>query len=167
MAWYYFISLILAPGVIMHELGHIIFCLSSGVRIHRIKLFRFGKTAGFVVHDEPHSLIQALLISYGPLIINSLVAMLLSSQIKQPYPSLHNGLFFWLGFVIALQAIPSNGDAKALMSTTNHTLRRNPLAIIIYPFALLIYLLNALKRIHLDSAYAVLLLWLGALYLKM
>lgn len=166
MAWYYFISLLLAPGVIMHELGHIIFCLSSGVKIHRIKLFRFGETAGFVVHDEPRSLIQAMLISYGPLIINSFVALLLFSQIKSPYPSLYNVLFFWLGFIIALQAIPSNGDANALRNTTSHTLRRNPLAIITYPFALLIYLLNALKRVHLDFAYAILLLWLGASYLK-
>lgn len=163
---YYLISLLLAPGVVVHELGHLIFCLLAGVRIHRVSLFRFSETAGFVVHDEPRSFIQAFFISTGPLTLNSLVAPLLFSQLLPWHTTPAAFLFIWLGLVIALQAIPSNGDARALFKTTNHTLRRNPFAVILYPAVGFIYLLNLLKRLHIDLIYAVFLFWLGAIALK-
>src|SRR3989339_738951 len=75
MRLYYFYELLTAPGVMMHELGHAIFCLSAGVKVYRIRLFQFGKTAGFVEHDEPNNFFQGFLISVGPLIVNSLFAL--------------------------------------------------------------------------------------------
>lgn len=156
---YYLISLILAPGVIVHELGHVFFCVLSGIKIHRITLFRFKRTAGYVVHDEPRSSFQALFIALGPLLINSSVTLLLFSLVKEPYPTLANGLYLWLGITIGLQAIPSNGDAKALLTTTNHAIRRNPFAILIYPFTLVIFLLNLLKRLYIDFLFVTFLWW--------
>ncbi len=169
---YYFYSLLTAPGVVLHELGHAIFCLFSGVKIHKIRLFQFGKVAGFVEHEEPHKLYQAVLVSFGPLILNSLVCLLAFSQIRlTPFDprvlvSMKSIFLLWLGVVSGLHAIPSMGDAKTLMAITNTRLWRNPFKALGYPFILILYLLNILKRWHIHFLYTALLVWLGSVYLK-
>ncbi len=163
---YVFISLLTAPGVVLHEIGHLLFCLLSGVKVFHVKFFSFNKTAGFVEHAEPNGSIQSLLISFGPLTINSLVSLILFSQITPPYFTWLHALEIWVGLVSALHAIPSNGDAQTLLLISTKKIRKNPLAIAGYPFVLIIYLLNFLKRFHLQFLYAILLFWLGSIYLK-
>lgn len=166
MLWYYTYSLLTAPGVMVHELGHAIFCVLARVRIHKIKLFQFGEVAGFVNHDEPTKFYQSLFISFGPLIINSLLTLVCFSRLVPPYFTWQTVVYAWLGVAIALHAIPSTGDAKTLLSVTNGRIFRNPLIIIGYPFVIALYLLNFLRRLHLDIAYVGLLFWLGRFYLK-
>lgn len=163
---YYFYTLLTAPGVVAHELGHLIFCLTAGVKVHRVKLFGFGRTAGYVVHDEPREFFQGFLISFGPFLFNSLGALFLFSLYQPPYFSWRSILFLWLGFCLALHAIPSTGDARALFQLANRRLFRNPLAVIGYPFVLLLVILNFLKRLRVDILYTALLYWLGNIYLK-
>ena len=166
MFLYYFYSLITAPGVVIHELGHIIFCLFAGVKIHKIRLFQFGSTAGYVIHDEPTKFYQAFLISFGPLIVNSLLALFCFSKIIPPYLDRHVWVYGWLGIAIGLHAIPSTGDAKSLFHTINGRFWRNPLVMVGYPFVLILYILNFLKTLHIDFVYVAALFWLGRFYLK-
>lgn len=163
---YYLYALFTAPGVIIHELGHAFFCFLAGVKIHKMRLFRFGNPAGYVTHDEPTKFYQAVLVSFGPLIANTLLALLAFARVFTPYLAWQNIVPFWLGAVISLHAIPSTGDAKALLATTNRRVWRNPLIIIGYPFVLVIYMLNILKRLHIPIVYATLLFWLGNIFLK-
>lgn len=162
---YYFYSLLTAPGVVIHELGHVVFCVLAGVKIHEIKLFRFGNPAGYVIHDEPRQFVRAVLVSFGPLIVNTLVSLFCFARFS-PILTLTNILYLWLGIASALHAIPSTGDAKSLLATTNSRILRNPLILIGYPFVILIYTLNLLKRIHLHVLFAALLFWLGNHFLK-
>ena len=174
---YYLYSLFTAPGVVLHELGHAVFCVFSGIKIHKIKLFQFGKVAGFVEHEEPQKFYQAVLVSFGPLIVNSLVTLLAFSQIpiasfissRDPITNILTAkyvLLSWLGIVSGLHAIPSMGDARTLLAITNTRLWLNPFKIIGYPLILLLYFLNLLKRWHVHFLYTALLIWLGAIYLK-
>jgi len=162
---YTFYNIITAPGVMLHELGHTLFCVTAGVKIHKIKLFQFGKTAGYVVHDEPQKFFAGFLISFGPLIVNSLVVLFLFSQWGEPY-GWHEWLFLWLGVAFGLHAIPSTEDAHSLFQLANRRVFKNPLVVVGYPFVLVLYVLNVLKRLHIDWLYVVLLFWLGAMYLK-
>jgi hypothetical protein len=162
----YFLALVTAPGVVFHELGHFIFCWLSGVKVYKVRLFRFGNPAGYVEHEEPHGLVQSILISFGPLSTNSLVSLIAFSRFETPYLQWQNIILLWLGFVVALHSIPSTGDAATLTSIANHKVRRNPLAILAYPFVLIIYILNFLKRYRLHVIYAGLLFFLGSIYLK-
>jgi len=135
------------------------------VRIFKICLFRFGNPAGYVNHQEPQKFYQSFLISFGPLIINSLLAAFLFSQLIPPYFRWQIVIYFWLGFALGLHAIPSTGDAKALFQAANHRFWRNPFVIVVYPFILILYILNLLKRLHIDILYVGLLFWLGRIYL--
>ena len=163
---YYIYSLLTAPGVMVHELGHLFFCLLAGVKIHKIKLFQFGQTAGFVVHDEPHKFYQAIAISFGPLIINSLVTLFLFAKLTPPYLDWHKALFLWLGIAIGFHAIPSTGDAQSLFQTSTDRWWTNPLKIIGLPFVAVLYMLNFLKRLHFDFIFVGILFWLGRFFLK-
>ncbi len=165
----YIFRLSMAPGVIMHELSHALFCIFSGVKIYKIKLFSFSrrsKIAGYVQHAEPESFWQNFLITFGPLIINSLIVLFLAALIKAPYLVWQNTLYAWLGLVFGLQAIPSPGDAQSLFGAANRRVLRNPLILLAYPFVFLIYLLNWLKRLNIDLIYVIFLFWLGNIALK-
>jgi len=161
---YYILSLITAPGVMVHELSHYLFCLLARVRVYKVKLFQFGQLAGYVEHDEPENFNQAFLISFGPLIINTAAAMILFSQLRPPYHYLQL-LYLWLGIVIGLHAIPSSGDARALFDTANNKIKKNPFVIFGYPFVLILYILNIFKRLHIDIVYVGVLFYLARFYL--
>src|SRR5712691_1194106 len=121
-----FMSLLLkaaavAPGVAVHEMGHVLLCRLSGVPIRQVVLFRIGNPAGFVSHAAPRLLRQHLAIASGPLIVSSALALacfssavrLWLAQTAPQWPWLAL-IGFWLGWSIALEAWPSAGDARAL-----------------------------------------------------
>lgn len=164
--WYYIYSLITAPGVMAHECSHLIFCWLSGVKVHKVKLFQFGHVAGYVVHDEPQKFNQGFAIAFGPIIINTLAALVLFSQVEAPWNRAWPFVAAWLGITFGLHAIPSDGDALTLWQLFKHRFKKNPLIIIGLPFIPFLYLLNFLKRLHIDWLFTALLFWLGAIYLK-
>lgn len=167
MFWWYFYQIITMPGVMVHELSHAFFCVFSGVKIRKIKLFQLhSEVAGYVLHDEPQKFWQGFLITIGPLLINSALATFLFSLVLAPWNRWQVWVILWLGIVIGLHAIPSTGDAKTLFQMTNHRFWRNPLVVVAYPFVLILYILNLLKRLKIDFIFVGLLYWLGRYYLK-
>ncbi|PJA09785.1 hypothetical protein COX68_01970 [Candidatus Falkowbacteria bacterium CG_4_10_14_0_2_um_filter_41_15] len=163
MKLYYFYAILTAPGVIVHELAYAFFCFLSGVKIYKINLFRFQPVAGYVVHAEPKGFMSSWLISFGPLVINSYLAMFLFAQVRPLY-DWWDLLFLYLGIAVALQAIPSTGDAESLLLMANRNFWKNPLVILLYPLVLILYLLNLLKRFYFDWAYAIFLFYIGQAY---
>lgn len=163
--FYHLYALLTAPGVMVHELAHAFFCVFVRVKIFKICLFRFGNPAGYVNHAQPTKFWQSFLISFGPLIVNSLLTVFLFSLIQSPYFAWPVIVYGWLAIAVGLHAIPSTGDAKSLFQAANHRLWHNPLVIIAYPFILVLYILNLLKRLHIDIVYVAILFWLGRLYL--
>ena len=165
----YFYSLLTAPGVMVHELAHAFFCLVSGVKIYKINLFRFGQVAGYVVHEEPRGFLASLLITFGPLIINSYLALYLFTFVNGPYNlasflNWHFILFLWIGIAVGLHAIPSTGDAQSLLKNANRHILRNPLKIIFYPLVLILYILNLLKRLYIDIIFVAVLFYISRHY---
>ncbi len=152
------ISILTFPGVIFHELGHKLFCDWTGVRVQEVCYFRFGNPAGYVAHEHPRNFKQSFLISVGPFVTGTIFALLffLISKIFQT-ESWIGLLFIWIGGSIAMNSFPSSGDAKVLWKETNRHIKDNFLAVIGYPFALIIWMANALSIIWFDLIYAVLL----------
>jgi hypothetical protein len=163
---YYILNLLLAPGIILHELSHALFCWLSGIQVFKIRLFSFGNPPGYVEHAEPETFIQNLLISFGPLIFNSFGALVLFGGVQEPWLKYQNVLFVWLGIVFGLEAIPSEGDAKALWQVSKRQMKHNPLVIFGLPFVVLLYALNFLRRWKLGFVYMVFLAVMGMILLK-
>jgi hypothetical protein len=164
--FFYLWILFLAPGIIMHELSHAMCCVLSGTRIFNMKLFGFQNPPGYVEHAQPEKFIHSFIISMGPLIFNSLAAMLIFAQVPRPIFEIKSVILFWLAIAFGLNAVPSMGDTKTLFASANKKIRRNPLIIVAYPFIGVLFLLNILKRWHVHVVYVGALWWLSTTYLK-
>jgi hypothetical protein len=163
---YYLWDLLTAPGVMMHELGHVIFCLSAGVKIYKVKLFQFGKTAGYVDHEEPNNFFQGFLISVGPLILNTLFTLFAFAKFEFTFGDWRPWVWLYFGIAVGLHAIPSDGDDRTLLALANRRVFKNPLVVLGYPVVLLLYIFYLLKRLHIDWILVIVLFWLGHIYLK-
>lgn len=166
MFFYTLWEILTAPGVAMHELGHVFFCITAGVKVHKVRLFQFGKTAGYVIHDEPVRFGQGFLISIGPLIMNSLFTLFAFAKFNFVSGAWQPWVWLYFGLAVGLHAIPSDGDASALLHLANRRVFKSPLVIIGYPAVFMLYVFYWLKRFKLDWLYVAALFWLGNIYLK-
>jgi len=147
------VSIVTFPGVIIHEFAHKIFCNITGVPVQKVRYWRLGNPAGYVIHDEPTHLYQTFFISIGPLIVNSLVAIALA------YLSLHiqssmtgRILLIWVAFAAGACAFPSDADARNVLKKGG---------LLLFPFFGLVWLANKLRYFYFDFLYSVLLLLIG------
>ncbi len=162
---YYLRVALLAPGVVLHELAHHLLCLLTGVRVRRAVYFRPGSPAGFVIHDEPELYRQIFAIVAGPFFLNTTVSVaLLNLALRQWVRAMDPAgfgvvaLMAWVGVSAALQAIPSRADAGNLLRSSNwHLLHGNPFAVIGYPVALAIYLIQLAGPLGSEWLYALFL----------
>jgi len=152
-------SLLTFPGVMVHELAHVLFCWLLGIRVVKVCLFRFGNPAGYVLHEEPANALQHMLISFGPFTVNTVLGAAVAASATVPLlhftdPRISN-LLIWLGVSIAMHAFPSTGDAASLWhgiwSGRGCCLWR----LIALPFVVLIYI-GALGSVFLlNTAYGI------------
>ena len=150
-----FISTLTFLGVVFHEFGHKLFCDITGVKVVKVCYFRFGNPSGYVIHENPKTFTQSFLISVGPLLSGTFFALLFyflsESFVWQEWQKF---LFIWLGASVAINSFPSNHDAKNLWKATNRHITRNMLAIIGYPFAIIIWIANSSHIFLFDLIYA-------------
>ena len=164
MLKYYIKFIINAPGIIIHEFSHVLFCAISGVHIFEIKYFQFKSTAGYVKHAEPRNIIQAFFIVLGPLFLGSTISFGLFYYILyNPQINLLNAIALWFAITIGTHSFPSDGDGKTLLYITNKQIlhKKNPFALFLYPFVLLIKIINFLKKFYLDFLYTAFLFGLA------
>jgi hypothetical protein len=63
-----FFLLLTWPGVVAHELSHLIACIVTFTRVTHVSLFRpQGDTLGFVEHEQTHNPLKKIIISIAPL----------------------------------------------------------------------------------------------------
>ncbi len=152
------ISAITFNGVVFHEYGHKLFCDITGVKVIKVCYFRLGNPSGYVIHERPKKFIQSFFIAVGPLLSGTFFALLFYFLSKSyTWHEWQKYLFLWLGGSVAINSFPSDQDAKSLWKDTNRHITRNFLAIIGYPFSIIIWIANSLHVIWFDLIYAVVL----------
>jgi len=149
-----------APGIIIHEFSHELFCALSGVKVFKVKYLQLKNPAGFVEHAQPKNFIQAFFISVGPFIFGTLLSFgmfyfaiyLVKNFPLSTFNFITMILALWFGFSIAMNCFPSDGDARVLLSEANRHLfhRFNPFAILLYPFVFIIKIVNRLQKFYFD-----------------
>jgi len=103
----------LFPGVILHEISHLVFCLITFAKIRDIKLF--SKTGGFVEHENSKiPFVGNFLISIAPLLIGSVGIYYLSNQLPQNFieiiSSVKSIAIFYFLISILITFFPSRQD---------------------------------------------------------
>jgi len=165
-----------APGIIIHEFSHELFCVLSNVKVFKVKYFQLKNPAGYVEHAQPRNFIQAFFISVGPFIFGTLLSFGLFTFVLMFIQKIYFGFLplsiynailipiaLWFGFSISLGCFPSNGDAHVLLMEANRHLfqRFNPFAIFLYPFVIIIKLANGLQKFYFDYIYSIIILGLA------
>ena len=141
------------PGVMVHEISHRFFCDIFNIPVYEVNYFDLGnKKAGHVIHGQPNNAYQALLISTGPLIINTIVCMLMTFPMSTiyflessslPHTMIIYGFMAWIGHSAGLNAFPSNQDIYHLLDFPGSHASKALLSVI----AVLIWMCN-LKYIN-------------------
>lgn len=126
------------PGVVLHELGHLLFCRIYNLRVHKYCLFRFGNPSGYVAH-EVGTLESTFAACFGPLFLNTFAAAAVFF-----FTALASGplalALMWLGVSIGIHALPSHGDGASLWNHTKEAWKKGyRLAAFYVPFAGFIY----------------------------
>ena len=153
-----FLALASLPGIVIHEVGHQIFCHLTGTRVIRVRYFRFGIPPGYVLHERPRSVFRHVLIGLGPLFLNSALAfglgwMVLQGLILGTNLWTQKVLPLWLGIAIGMHAFPSYGDAESILDAV-WTRGAGILAKLLgTPIALLMFLGAFLANLGLDLIY--------------
>lgn len=151
------VNILTFPGVMVHEMGHQVFCELCGVRVHKVCYFRFGNPKGYVIHDRPDRPLHAVMVGVGPFLFNTLLAGI----IALPF-TLHSfrgttlaWVSLWLGISIAMHAFPSTGDAGMLWRSL--WARGMPVLgkLLSVPLVLVIYLGALGMRLRLDLIYGI------------
>lgn len=155
------ISALTFPGVIVHEVAHMLFLKLRDIAVLDVCFFRFGNPAGYVVHEDISSFNTAFLVSVGPFLINSILCILICLPAFFPVRifGIENPLSYfllWLGISIGMHAFPSTQDANNLLAYAKKEVSSlNPLAIISFPIVLLIYIANILSFFWFDYIYGI------------
>jgi len=121
----FLIAIVTFPGVIVHELGHFVFCRLFKLPILDVCFFRVGNPAGYVIHGAPKNTAQQMLITFRPFIVNTVLEALIAAPAAITVIQFEAGrpldyLLIWLGVSIAMHAFPSTGDAKSLWQGVWH-----------------------------------------------
>lgn len=103
----------LFPGIILHELSHLVICLVTLTKVRDIKLF--SKSGGFVEHEKSKiPFIGNFLISIAPLLVGSIGIYYLSGQIPnsigQIITSSKSIIIFYFLISILITFFPSRQD---------------------------------------------------------
>jgi hypothetical protein len=157
------ISLVTFPGVVVHEAAHRFFCDVTDTPVYEVSYFRpRGKPAGYVIHGRPKNLSAALLISGGPLLINTALCALLTLAVAYQHFVLNAGvhgpvllLLAWLGYSIGMHAIPSRQDAASFTAQVKEARGSGITLMLAHALSGLITVANALRFFWFDAIYAI------------
>jgi len=148
----------ICPGIIVHELGHQLFCNLPGTRVLKVRYLRFGIPPGYVLHERPRSIFRHVLIGLGPLFVNSGLAFglgWLALQGRVPGHTIwtQKVLPFWLAIAIGMHAFPSYGDAESILDAIWSKGAGILAKVFGTPIALLMFLGAFLANLGLDLVY--------------
>ena len=160
------------PGVVAHEWAHKKFCNWFGGKVYEVSYFNIqslfaikSSPLGYVVHAEPNKFSHTFWISTGPLIINSILAVVFGYVASQLGHSFFiQTTFYWIAISIGVHAFPSNQDAKNVLQRSQIHIANNGSALhfLSYAFFGFVCFANGLRRWWIDFLYAGFLLILGA-----
>ena len=153
------IAILTFPGVIAHEVAHLLFCRLRRVAVLDACFFRFGNPTGYVIHEPITNFTTAFLVAVGPFLVNSLLCIAICLPAFVPLrvfnqPDVLAFVLFWLGISIGMHAFPSKQDALSLWQAAKVSARRlDPLAIVSLPLVVVMYVANILSVVWLDCLY--------------
>lgn len=126
-AYYLLETLLVAPGIVSHELAHLLACRLTGVAVVAYPRFDLVAPDATLVHEPVDSFPADFAIAIAPLPVNTGLGLgAFAAAVTLPAP--WSWPCYWLGICFALTAFPSDGDTETLTETADDLPRlRRPL----------------------------------------
>ena len=121
-AYYLFETLLIWPGIVGHELAHLLACRLTGVDALRYPRFDPFAPDATLVHEAVESFPADFAIAVAPLPVNTLLGLAAFGAATRVTAPLSWPLY-WLGACFALTAFPSVGDTETLVETAGRLSR--------------------------------------------
>ncbi len=165
-------SVLFFPGVVFHELSHVIACTLTGVKIQKVKWF--GTDEAFVQHDKPNAW-QGLLITVAPFVLGSIIGfqLLLFGHAMLSAWSPTALLVYWFALSVLLYSFPSKQDALNAFNAFSDFYRRRVLEkgpllerlvwMLSFPFFFVPVILILGFILLFDTAFVLRFLWVAAI----
>lgn len=145
------IGLVTFPGIIVHEIGHLLLCRIAGVKVVGWCLFRLKQPMGFVIHEQTESVWKNFMVTFGPFFLNSILTVLIAAI----YFFIPHIAILWLAFSVGAHSFPSTADGKNLWNATIESFGRKKFWNALFlPFVAVIYLGALLSFFWIDFIYA-------------
>jgi hypothetical protein len=142
-------SILTFPGIVVHELAHLIACRLVGVYIHDYKLFTLNdKThVGYVAHAKSKQVYKQFIIgmapSFVPIFIFGLFRLVPVEQYNfNEYSKL---MLDWLYISILIHTLPSESDSDNVWKAATSRLTFSIFYTLYLPYVALMRLLNFLN----------------------
>ncbi len=165
MQFYKITSYLTFPGIVLHETAHLVMCLLFGVKVTRVRFFRFDGSGGDVTYQSPNSYIKIFFIALSPMVIGSVVSyVLLHNTFITPNIDIYlYYIYIWAGFCFALHSLPSIQDANSLLQYSKNLggLFGVIFFIISLPVFVIFWILNNLRGIGLEVFWALFILYIS------
>ncbi|WP_135666622.1 metalloprotease family protein [Halorhabdus rudnickae] len=149
----YLLPIVMAPGVIVHELAHFFACVFTGVSVNKVVLFRFGSPPGYVEHDVPRSYTKRIVIAIAPLLLNlSLGTLLFAWSASADVVSGVAAMI--LGTIIIAASLPSEIDMESLIpySLLGYL---HPMFLISLPMIIVLYLISRFRAFGTNAIFTI------------
>ncbi len=165
MPFYKITSYLTFPGIVLHETAHFIMCLLFGVKVTRVRFFRFDGSGGDVTYQSPDSYIKIFFIAMSPMVIGSICSYLLLHHTFVSF-NLDTYLYYvciWVGFCFALHSLPSIQDANSLLEYSKNLggFFGMIFFIISLPVFIVFWILNNLRGLGLEIFWALFILYIS------
>lgn len=154
------VTILTFPGVIVHEMAHTLLCFLTRTRVLKVRLFRLGNPAGYVMHEKPHGAWKTILIGTGPFLVNTMAGFLIAACAWVLWDGatarsvVVGAVLIWLAVSVVMHSFPSTGDAGSIWGTVRDRGCPVLVKVVAVPVAGFIYL-GALGSVFwLDLVYA-------------
>ncbi len=160
------LPLVTFPGIIIHEFAHHLMCDLTKTPVYKVMYLQFSEDSedlGYVTSAVPQRLGDAFLISFCPLLLNSVLCMVLTlpfalkSNVLGTSVSGVDIFLEWLGISIGIHAIPSTQDARSFSQAIQQHSGRNLLYWMSKGLIIFFQIVHLLRFFWIDLIFAALL----------
>ncbi|KAF8818776.1 metalloprotease family protein [Rickettsia endosymbiont of Cardiosporidium cionae] len=165
------ISLFTFPGIIVHEIAHKFFCDILNIPVYQVCYFQNSDPVGYVIHEQPKNIRDAFLISFAPLIVNSILCVLTTFPVVCFLSLKSLGWLYysydlipaiqiiaaWVGISIGMHSLPSKQDIKIFLTFIKQLPRATFASVFLKLFAMLFQGIQMLRFFWIDLFYAIII----------
>ena len=114
--WNAVVTIAIFPGILSHEIAHLLACYVFGVEVHHGPSFSVFTDSVSLDHEPVNSFLADFGIAVAPFVVNTALVVVALAGMKRVSGTSNAVVFLWLAVCFALTAAPSESDTRSLVT---------------------------------------------------